>query len=935
MAVDWHTWLYDTWNERLIDYCFRNIEGSEYEFVERIPATPEELVEIVGDPGADPDEVVGAFVTTIKRKLSIHNVSFKRFFLDYYSWTPKSKAPPRFFAALWLTCLVAYGYPRGRNTGFLKRIEEKEVLGPGASQQMNCLPQLWRDLEEWTQIRANEEVGSKPLKLPPEDTFRTRIGYSWFLAFPHHHDRRRLRELLEIADLLGDEPPIEPVIELLRHHKNEFSESFRQDFEIFSKGFLLTGVEVRGSPFWRAVRQEALAPSVEEGQRGGRPDLHTALMAEIDDDDLYVYVACSDEARLPPWYSVCGFGYEIDGFSNYVATNANGLSDDESSDRAAVAALEGELQVPKVRLYARRGVLVFQEVITNEYRLAGGAGANLAGVALVRNDLVGAFKRAYGGRPRPSRLTGWQQVIGCKVLIRPNAPQGLERVKHLQETMVPPSVRLIGGIRTGDGFYAFPGFLPKVRFDGATRVEVLDERGVLVCLARRSSREHDEWELPESVRDEAPCRLTVRVHWPDKAGHLRISETKLVFLDRTTDHNYKTLSAGLYFIEACNPGEKQIAGRKEIPLDVATAEETRYEAWHAGFDPEGGHSGWGSRMGVEPDYRVAHVADALAALSVRRSGVPRRLLFELFSSILGFEVRDNPVLFYDLVRGWMEAGAIDVALAQGRKASVVSARRPGFVAFRSSGSVRASLIGVVPSALEERVRYATEELGAGYETLLPPCEWLPKVIRVESDVPSTIQEISRRSDLSPLRWLRWPSEAGVEEGLDVRPDSQRLREDPVSSSFVPVKQWDWSRGRFVEKAFSNVGIRVQRRANPDRASVYVVVVNGQDWYWTYIRNWALLLSEYLNTQLLGEEVPVFTGDACEPILRHDEAYIYLPLPVGRLCAILGSGLSGPTLSDDGMTVDGYVYPLGLGYRQALEEWISGIGCVELSDCKTE
>ena len=169
----------------------------------------------------------------------------------------------------------------------------------------------------------------------------------------------------------------------------------------------------------------------------------------------------------------------------------------------------------------------------------------------------------------------------------------------------------------------------------------------------------------------------------------------------------------------------------------------------------------------------------------------------------------------------------------------------------------------------------------------------------------------------------------------MRPDRQGLRKGPVSDSFVTVKQWDWSRGRFVETVFSGRGIRVQRRANPDHSSVYVVVVDRQDRYWTYIRNWALLLSEFLNKQRYGEDVPVFTAGAGGSILRKDEAYIYLPLPVGRLCAILGSGISGPTLSDDGMTVDGYVYPLGLGYRRALKDWISGIGCVDLGDDGTE
>lgn len=922
----WRRWMYQQWNERLVEYCFRKIDASEAGSVERIPATPEELVEIVGDRDADPDEVVEAFVAAVKRKLSVREVNFGKFCRNYVGWTPRSEAPPRFFAALWLTCLVAYGYPRGRSTGFHARI--KEIFGSGASQQMNCLPQAWRDLERWTENRVEADAPMRELRLPPEDTYRTNIGFSWFLAFPHHNDRRKLYELLRSNDLLGDEPPIEPILDLLRLNEEAFSGAFRKDFEVFSADFLSTGAEVRNSPFWRAVRQEALAPFAEGGS-SVRPDLNMALMAEIDDDDLYVYVACSDEARLPTGYAMRGFGYELDGFSSQVVVNDDSLSDTDKIDLAALAALEGRLRVPKARLYARRGVLVFQEVLTNEFRLAGGSGANLAEVALVRDDLVEHFTRAYGGRARRSHLAGWHQVTHCRVLVRPDAPKGLERVKHLQETMIPPSVRLVEGIRTGDGFYAFPGFLPKVRFDGATAIEILDAQRGLVCRALRSAREPSEWKLPEILRNLAPCRLLVRAHWRDGADRPRVSETNLVFVDRTADHDYKHLSAGFYFVEACNPGEKVIAGGKEVPLDIATAEEPRSGTPHAeSSENEPGDRASGV-VGVEPDYRVAHIADALAALSVRKSWVPRNLLFALFSSTLGFEVRENPVLFYDLARGWMEAGAIDVALAQNKKASVVSVRRPGFVAFRSGDRVRASLIGVVPAALEERVRLVVEERGAACRFLLPPCEWQPKVLWIECDEPSTVRAISNRADLSPMRWLRWPDTTEDGGSLDVRPDMQKLREEPVSATFEPVKQWNWARGRFVAEKFGKRGIRVQRRSSPEHASVYVVVVDGEDWYWTYIRNWALLLSEYLNATMYEEEAPVFTAIESGPLFRHDEAYIYLPLPVGRLCAVLGSGLSGPTLSEDGRTVDGYVYPLGLGYREALRDWLSGIGCVDL------
>lgn len=921
MDSGWRRWLYQKWNERLIEYCFLDAGESEDAPIERIPATPEELREVVGDPSAEPEEVVAAFVASVRRTVP-SGVSFERFCDNRMAWSPVSENPPRFFAMLWLTCLVAYGYPEGIS-GFHARM--KTVLG--SSQQMGCLPGIWSDMEEWTQTQASNVVGFRPLKLPPYDHYRSNIGHSWFLAFPHHHDRRKLRELLEHDDLVGDEPPVAPVVSVLQRNMDAFSPSFRKDLEVFIETFLATQAEVRESPFWRAVRQEALAPAGEGATEPLRASENTALMAALEDDELYVYVACSNEAQLPSGYLASDFDDVIDGFSHFVVADIASNVENDGMDKAALAAMEGRLRIPKARVHARRGVLVFQEVMTHEYRLAGGADANQAEVALVRNDKVAAYRQAFGGSARPSRLPGWQQVLGCKVLVRPDAPPGLPGVKHLQETMIPPSVRLAEGIRTEEGYYAFPGFLPVVRFDDAKRVQIVDAQGIVVGEASRSLSNRDEWHLPDELARQAPGEWTVRVYWTDDVGHARASEKTLVFVDRQTSHGYKRLRrSGRYYIEACEPGEAEVVGREAISLGITAAEIADADN-QPSFEPIASVKGSGYWTGVKPDYRVGHFADALAALSVRRSGVRQNLFFDLFSAVLGLEVHENPVLFYDLLRGWVEAGAIDVALLQGGRASYISARRPGFVAFPLGDRIRASLLGLIPSVLEARTQQIASVRGARCDFLLPPCEWLPKVIRVECDTPAMLRGISTDLKLAPPRWLRWPVAATAGEGLDVRPDQQELREGPASDSFVTESRWDWHEGRFVKEERSSGGIRVQRRTHPEHASVYVVVVAGEDWYWSYVRNWALLLANFLDADLLGEDDPIFTAREQGPIVRPREADVYLPLPIGRLCAVLGDGLSGPVLSNDGTAVEGYQYPLGIGYRQSLAEWIAGTGCV--------
>lgn len=93
MDSGWRRWLYQKWNERLVEYCFLDAGESEYTPIERIPATPEELREVVGDPSAEPEEVVAAFVSSAKRRMP-QGVSFEGFCGNYMAWSSASEAPP-------------------------------------------------------------------------------------------------------------------------------------------------------------------------------------------------------------------------------------------------------------------------------------------------------------------------------------------------------------------------------------------------------------------------------------------------------------------------------------------------------------------------------------------------------------------------------------------------------------------------------------------------------------------------------------------------------------------------------------------------------------------------------------------------------------------------------------------------------------------------
>lgn len=1040
----WRGWDYERWNEQLVAYCFRSDAGSHGKLVERIPATPEELVEVVEDRAADPEAVAEAFVASVLSSIP-RGTSFARFCSDYGCWSTASDKPPHFFAALWLTCLVAYGYPLDESDGFHIRMAKLF----GRTQHLESLPDFWSDLAEWAENMASSDgaTGHGKLVLPPYDNYRTNIGASWFLAFPHRRDRRILRQLLVRKNLVGEEPPIAPVVAVLEENERAFGPFFRKDLEKFVEDFVEIGADARRSAFWRAVRQEALPPD-EGNPEGAETSGDVELMAVLEDGELFAFVACSDGTRPPEGFCVRELGFEIEGLSHYLAAEEADGAEGMGMEETTEAVLGGTLRVPKANLHAGRGVLVFQGVGTNEYRLAGGSEANQAEAALVRRDKVDAFVRTYGGTSRASRFDGWCQVIGCKVLIRPVAPPGLEGVAHLQETMIPPAVRLVGGIRTGAGFYALWGFLPRVRFDGAESVDILDTADLPAGEASPSPSEDNEWYLPEWLVRRAPGRWNIRVSWPNTEGRVRISETALVLVDRQIPHHYKLLGAGRYFVESCAPGTGQVESYSGVPIGVAAGEITDQNARavpdlidlepdlrylgpgvgefstmpQSGFDwlvtgprnrPDllmfvgdtesptsranrrsvdaGARRHWqgaihdsrrqvarlsdgrvvpitetprveqalreyrdhreqateieptadatngtGSRQrwpGTNPDGRVAHLADALAALAMRKSGLEYRRLLDHLSTMLGIGFRDAPSLFFDLIRGWIEAGTMDVVRPQGRRATYVLARRPGFVAFSVGGRVRASLLGLVPSVLEAQTRRAARKKGIEVDALLPPCRWMPQVARVECESPSALRDLSSDLGLAPPCWLRWPVSDTGDEPLDVSPGYQQdeLREGAAPQSFAVESRWNWFSGRFVpvpagSSRSSGWGINVEKRTHRERSSVYVVMVDGEEWAWTYARNWALMLAYSLD-----EGSPPFLLRSRYPIVRPDGEGVYLPLPIGRLCAVLGDGLAGPVLGSGGTEVAEYRYPLAFAYRRVLTGWISTTGCIDVDD----
>ena len=295
-------------------------------------------------------------------------------------WTPKSPEPPYFFAMLWFTCLVAYGYPDAEG-GFYDRLWGLI----GNTDSLQGLPDLWLEVWEWTYRRREAGEAIRILSLPPRDDFRTIIGESHFLAFPHKHDRRQIARVLVEADLVGFEPPITPVVSRLLAERGRFSQLFREDLDNFVSRFVDGGRDPRDSPFWRAVRQEALEPSYSASVGQARSGA-TSILGVFDDEGFLPLLGCTKTWSPPPGYCVQPLDSPIGAFEYYATAQDGGL---EAVHQVMFESIG--LLGPGPRALMNQGVLVFQEDQSNEFYLVSGSDVSGADLALVRDNLLDAF----------------------------------------------------------------------------------------------------------------------------------------------------------------------------------------------------------------------------------------------------------------------------------------------------------------------------------------------------------------------------------------------------------------------------------------------------------------------------------------------------------------------------------------------------------------
>jgi hypothetical protein len=295
VPTHWKDWSEQHWNIKLLHYCF--VRKASENSGQGIPSTEEDLVFITGDRESEPADLAQALVNRVREYSVNHGLSPARLLIQRLeSWNYKSASPPRFFAFLWTTCLIAQGFPSPFEKGeFHKRYARDEVYGSNERQHLSKnLPAAWIQLAKWldrTDIFDGQE--HRRLVLPTEDPQRSIISHSWKLSFPCRADRKRMHDVLERLkrDSTSSDGIDIQLISRVYHQGDftpEFTDALKQQIDHLQRGIL-------AEEWFSAIIQreiESLGATQAQSSRQGvlRASISSTLnvMLYLDDDECYL-----------------------------------------------------------------------------------------------------------------------------------------------------------------------------------------------------------------------------------------------------------------------------------------------------------------------------------------------------------------------------------------------------------------------------------------------------------------------------------------------------------------------------------------------------------------------------------------------------------------------------------------------------------------------
>lgn len=915
----WLCWTVEEWNEALFDHFFLDNDGKDRPVL-RIPVTREELVKVVSDPLADPNEVQESF---LKKVRTPSHLDYEHRLSGYHINTKTgmdSVEPPPFFFELAFSCLVA-SPPNGeisREGDFRKRLA-KLLNHDVRHYPLRALAPLWRALSKWLDFRRAAGEPYRRLELPPED-YRVLIGYSINLAFPPRKDQLRLTELLSPEGFDGD-PPISIVLDLVGNEINRFSKSFGIAYEEFRKAFGGNSKsDLEGFPFWGAIRDAIANPLIHDSDEF-RDKGNLKLVWESDGVVLLLSTNPGQvineevaflEADTPhgEFGSVLCIGDESDaGF--FEATQR--LLDGKFNAR-----LKGK-GWQAIKVAVDQGILLFYKTESLTWELEFTLQEYRECYAMVKNSLLEDFIRAFPKEFRlesePAQYKGWSLVDLHLIKDWQNELSFSQNkffadIRCLQPSVTGPRLFLIEGCPVDGGFLGITGCLPIIRatLSDAVHLDAIDtvKEKVRINLTLMD-RDSNDFSFPDDLQKPLEGRYRI----VGSLSNRILVQREVIFYPEIVVNEYKKPSdLNAWEIEAGGPdvlkfGEVFHGSPYQVKDQVRQqykAEKKDTPSFNFAVPIQRLKSppiSWLKKRPVSlPKYSVweleklgkaARLMEVCGGLAIRRQGIPEGVLLNLVRDILGLNQYEQR---WDVVRSLMETGYLDrLQFIRWRRTGYFP-RVPKFILGTQGGMIRAVLFGLATTAIRNRAD--VELLGQGAEReqvssfspwVIPPPAW-------KSDSAEPYFKVSKYLGLEEPVWAE-----PLANTLWSMPDITANRDNPPQY-YECSGCWDWDRGCFsqkLEQKGENVCVASFKRR--DRPPYYQVKIDGDHVWWSTSRNWALLLAY----QLKGEAVFTLNGD--NQISRVSKGLVYLPLPIGIYLTKTGMAVPGPV--GDGQ--EEYVY----------------------------
>ena len=279
---------------------------------------------------------------------------------------------------------------------------------------------------------------------------------------------------------------------------------------------------------------------------------------------------------------------------------------------------------------------------------------------------------------------------------------------------------------------------------------------------------------------------------------------------------------------------------------------------------------------------------------VAQRGISEGELLQIVSSTLGLKVPE----IWPILRGWIEAGTLDVLSDARWRARIYFARPPRLVVHRRQGLYEGVLTGLIPPFLLERFDRLSAITGFVPVDRRSASEAVPPLPRCRADHGGLLTDLTRELNLPPVSAVRPVRDfiASVRSLLDAHTST-------LEDSWPVFRKWDWTRRMFIDNpaqiAQSGISLHWCRRDDgPDR---YKLFRNDSPIWWTRSRTWAVLAA----FTLAG--VPVFERGPAGVIESRGDS-LYLPLPVARHVSWIGTVNPGPVKTEDGRAVYRYTFP---------------------------